>query len=595
MTARLAGESPPTVASLRAAYRDGAARPADVVQDVLDRIDLGDPAAWVTVAPARQLRARAAALEAVPGGPHRLPLYGVPVAVKDNIDVAGLPTTAGCAAFSYIPSESAEAVRLLEEAGAIIVGKTNLDQFATGLVGTRTPFGVPLNPAAPLHIPGGSSSGSATVVAAGQVPLALGTDTAGSGRVPAAMTGIAGWKPTRGIVSARGVVPACRSLDCVSVFGRSVADVRATVAVLAARDARDPYARPAGDGLRPAVMAGALRLGVARLDGLDVDDGAAAGLAQAVLGLRALGMREAAVDLAPFLTAGRLLYAGAWLAERLEAAGALLREQPGALLDVTRTIIGGGLAFSAADAFAAQTGLRELRRDADRVWDSVDLLVVPSVPAAFTLRDVAADPFGVNERLGLFTSFVNLLDLAAVAVPVSPRPDGAPCGVTLIGPAGSDWSLLRLAGSLHGENDADPGDAPSAQPPEVLPLAVVGAHLRGQPLHHQLAEAGAVLLAQTTTAPRYRLYGLAGTTPPKPGLVRDERGARIEVEVYALPPDRFGAFVAAVPMPLAIGPVELDDGQLVSGFLCGPAALDGAVEITSFGGWRAYLAARAGG
>ncbi|HWH31913.1 MAG TPA: allophanate hydrolase, partial [Egibacteraceae bacterium] len=419
------------------------------------------------------------------------------------------------------------------------------------------------------------------------VPLALGTDTAGSGRVPAAMNGIAGWKPTRGIVSATGVVPACRSLDCVSVFAGTAADLRAAVDVLARHDPDDAHARTGAETLGPAAAVAGLRVGVPDLAGLDVDAGTRASLGEAVRRLSGLGVEITPVDLSGVLEAGRLLYHGPWLAERLEAAGELMERDDGALLDVTRRVLAAGREYRAVDVFRAQTRVRVHAAACERLWRAVDILVVPSVPAAFTLAEVAADPIGVNERLGTFTNFVNLLDLAAVAMPVGLRADGVPAGVTLVGPALTDLTLLAVARAFAG------GDGMPEPRPDGIPLAVVGAHLRGQPLHHELRDAGAHFLQRTRTAPRYRLYALSGTAPPKPGMVEVHAdGAALEVEVYTLAADAFGRFVAGVRSPLYIGPVELADGRVVSGFRCGTEATAGSTDITRFGGWRAYLAAR---
>jgi len=516
--------------------------------------------AWITLVDRDRLLARARSL---PDGP----LRGVPVAVKDNIDVAGLPTTAACPSFAYVPERSAAAVRRLEAAGALIVGKTNLDQFATGLVGTRSPYGACSSVFGRARIAGGSSSGSAVAVADGVVPLALGTDTAGSGRVPAAFNGIVGVKPTRGLVSAAGVVPACRSLDCVSVFAATVRDGRRALAVLAGRDPDDPYSRTAPP--RPASLP--VRLGVPSSCELD---GPSALAWSGALEAAACAVDEIVeVDLEPFLAAGRMLYAGPWLAERYAAVGHALDEPD--VEPVVREVIGGGAGWSAADAFRAREVLAAIARRAAGTWNGIDALLVPTTPCHPTHEEVAADPIGVNDRLGTYTTFANLLDLCAVAIPADPRPDGLPFGVTLLAPAFADAMLLDLAARWPSAADAP------------VELAVCGAHMRGLPLNGQLLALGARFARTATTAPGYRLYVLHGGE--RPGLVRSPGGARIEVEVWRLSAAALGALLARVPAPLAIGTVDLEDGSAPRGFLCEAHAVADARDITLHGSWRAYL------
>jgi allophanate hydrolase len=488
-----------------------------------------------------------------------LPLFGVPFMVKDNIDVAGLPTTAACPSFAYVPTRSAAAVGRLEAAGAVAIAKTNLDQFATGLVGTRSPYGTPRHPTDPALVPGGSSSGSAVAVARGIVPFSIGTDTAGSGRVPASLCGIVGLKPTRGWISARGVVPAVASLDCVSVFAPSVETCWQVTGIAAGFDAEDPHSRHRPHGL--GVPARPFRVGVA--GGLDL-----AGRADRVVS------EVTDVDLSPFLAAGDLLYGGPWLAERYAAVGEFVTDAPDAD-PVVREIILAGAEWSAVEAARAKEHLARLRRATEPTWAEVDVIVLPTTPSHPTLTQVAADPVGVNTELGRFTSFVNLLDLCAVALPGN---------ISVLAPAWADNIVATVAAALAGESWS-----PAVHADQEVELAVVGAHLRGQPLHGQLSALGARLVATAKTAPAYRLYALAGQTPPKPGLVRvADGGSSIEVEVYALPVAAFGRFTSSVPAPLCIGAVELADARVVRGFLCEPTGLVGATDITAFGGWRAY-------
>jgi allophanate hydrolase len=593
-----------TVAAMVKAHRSGAASPEATVARTYARIRAhDDPAIFIALRAEADALAEAKALAAERSADRARadrPLFGVPVAVKDNIDVAGLPTTAACPAFAYTPKADATCVARLKRAGAIVIGKTNLDQFATGLVGVRTPYGIPRNLFDPALIPGGSSSGSAIAVGAGLVPLALGTDTAGSGRVPAGLSNIVGLKPSLGLVSTAGVVPACRTLDCVSLLALTVDDAFAALAAIAGPDAADPYSRPRRLGALGALPRG-LRLGVP-MPGQRLffgDHAAAAAYDAALARLQRLGAAIVEFDIEPFYQAARLLYEGPWVAERYLATRALIASAPQAMHPVTRQIILAGTHRSAADTFAAFYELEELRRVRDHVFRSIDAMALPTVPTVYTVEQVLADPIALNSRLGTYTNFVNLLDLCALAVPAAMRADGTPFGVTLIAPAGCDAALASIGRAFHADTALPLGATGTAQPPLAaiaaraadgeIALAVVGAHLSGMPLNRELTASGARFLEESATANDYRLFLLPGA-PAKPGLLRvDGGGAAIAVELWALPADEFGRFVARVPPPLAIGTLTLADGRAVKGFLVEAAATAGARDISAFGGWRAFM------
>jgi allophanate hydrolase len=591
-----------TIASIVAAHRAGTTSPEETVAQCFARIRAhGDPAIFISLREEADALAEARALAAK--GHAGRPLYGVPVAVKDNIDVKGLPTTAACPAFSYPPGRDATCVARLRHAGAIVIGKTNLDQFATGLVGTRSPYGVPRNLFDPALIPGGSSSGSAIAVGAGLVPLALGTDTAGSGRIPAALSNIVGLKPSLGLVSNAGVVPACRTLDCVAVFALTVDDAFAALAAIAGPDDADPYsrARPLG-ALAP--FPEKLRLGVP-MPGQRVffgDTQSAAAYDGALARLSGLGATIVEIDIEPFYEAARLLYEGPWVAERYLTVRSLIASAPEAMHSVTRQVILAGAHKTAADTFAAFYQLEELRRMRDQTFRAIDALVVPTMPTVYTVEAVLADPIQLNSRLGTYTNFVNLLDLSALAVPASMHANGTPFGITLLALAGEDAKLASIGRRFHADSGLPLGATGAPQPPLAPPgnaaadgeiaIAVVGAHLSGMPLNGELKALGARLLEETATAADYRLFALAGTTPPKPGLLRvtNGGGSAIAIEIWAMSVENFGRFVAAVPPPLSIGTLATADGRAVKGFLVEAEATNGARDISSFGGWRAFMA-----
>lgn len=580
---------PLDLTTLADAY-DAGITPTAVLERVHSRIEsLPLNPVWISLVPWETVRARAAEIESSDRA--TLPLYGVPFAVKDNIDVLGMQTTAGCPAFAYTARETATVVQQLEAAGAILVGKTNMDQFATGLVGVRSPYGACSSVFSADYISGGSSSGSAVAVACGLVSFSLGTDTAGSGRVPAAFNNLVGMKPTRGLLSTRGVVPACRTLDCVSIFAQTAPDARQVFEAARGYDISDPYSRhdASEDGPAP-WLSGPFRFGVPRKDQWEFfGDHEAQRLFEAsISALESLGGIRIDFDFCPFQEAAKLLYSGPWVAERLAALQEFFDAHADAIHPVVRGIIEGGANWSAVDCYRALYRLAELRRQTDGLWDDADLLLLPTTGTIYTHAEVEAEPVRLNSNLGYYTNFVNLLDLAAVAVPAGFRPNGLPFGISLIAPALSDTALLTLASRL----DRPLKPRGLTPPPGCTLLAVVGAHLTGQPLNRQLTERGARLVSTTKTGPGYRLFALPNTTPAKPGLVRDPgfAGHGIEVEVWAMPAAQFGSFVTEVPAPLGIGSVELADDGVVKGFICEPHALASAKEITQFGGWRAYLA-----
>ncbi len=585
------------LSSLRSLYSSGQARPVDVVQTVYDRIATAShQPIWISLVPRDAALSRAREVENDPAAGAR-PLYGVPFAIKDNIDLAGLPTTAACPAYSYSPKRSASVVARLLEAGAIAIGKTNMDQFATGLVGTRSPHGACSSVFDDRYVSGGSSSGSAVAVARQLVSFSLGTDTAGSGRVPAAFNNLIGLKPTRGSLSISGVVPACRTLDCVSVFATTCHDAHAVWREAKGFDPLDSFSRTARVGQNAAPwLHGRFRFGVPSADQLEFfGDAQAENLYQrAISDLERIGGQRVEIDFSTFRAASDLLYAGPWVAERMAAIRQFAENNADEMNPVVRGIIGGAKRYSAVDAFEAEYRLCDLRRATEREWERMDVLVLPTAGTIYTHDEIAADPVRLNSNLGYYTNFVNLLDLAAVAIPAGFRSNGLPFGISLIGSAFTDEALLALADRYHRVHADVPGPAVDLGtcPPGCVAVAVLGAHLAGQPLNWQLTERGARLLRTTRTHPGYHLYALEGTRPPKPGLVREAGfdGPGIEVEIWAVPEDQFGGFVAAVAPPLAIGAAMLETGETVKCFVCEPYAITGAPDITRFGGWRSYLA-----
>jgi allophanate hydrolase len=583
--------------------RAGTLTPTQLARDVLAAAAGGDRHnTWIHRLTDDAVLAQARRVEDMPAA-RELPLYGVPFAVKDNIDVAGQPTTAACPAFKYTAAATATAVQRLLDAGAILIGKTNLDQFATGLVGTRSPYGAGKNAFDARYISGGSSSGSALAVALNLVSFSLGTDTAGSGRVPAGFNNIVGLKPTRGAVSAAGVVPACRTLDCVSIFALTAGDAWDVFQIARGYDAADTYSRHAQPSRH--MPAASLRCGVPRSSQLEFcgDAEAASVFGRAVAFAQQCGAEIVEIDFTPFQDTAALLYQGPWLAERLAGIKEFFAAHPQELHPVTREITAGGARYSAVDAFEAAYQLQELKQRAAVEFTAIDVMLVPTAPTIYTIAEVEADPVRLNSNLGAYTNFVNLLDLAAIAVPAGLRKDDLPSGITLIAPAFSEPMLCAFGDRLHRMSGVRLGATSFAMPPQVsafrdasgdahVSVAVVGAHLSGMPLNHQLVARGARLLGSARTAPHYRLYLLPATHPPKPGLVGSSgaTGHAIEVEIWSIPADRYGSFVAEISAPLGIGTIELEDGRALQGFVCTQNVGPGARDISAFGGWRKFMA-----
>jgi allophanate hydrolase len=594
------------ITSLEQSYREKATSPAMVVREIYAAIRAGgEMPIWITLVDEAQNIAKAEALESV-SDISKLPLYGIPFAVKDNFDVIGLPTTAACPAFSRIATQTAEALQRLLNAGAILIGKTNMDQFATGLVGTRTPYGICASVFNDNYISGGSSSGSAVAVAKGLVSFSLGTDTAGSGRVPAAFNQLVGVKPTRGLVSTNGLLPACRTLDCVSVFAETCSDAARVLSVIRGPDAKDSYSREAkvGEGATPWVTS-TFRFGVPTEDSLEFfgDEQARASYEGSVAALSKLGGERVSFDYEFFSSAATQLYNGPWVAERLAAIHEFAGEHADAMNPIVAQIITGARRFSAVDTFEAEYKLKEIRSKTDVVFSEIDFLLLPTAPTIYKIAEVQAAPIELNTNLGYYTNFVNLLDLAAIAIPAVLRKDGLPFGVSLIGKAFTDEGLLVIADRLHralavtlGGSTRLLSETPAlvadASPKGCVLMAVVGAHLTGQPLNWQLTTRKARFVRTVRTHADYQLYALPNSTPAKPGLVYSpgHGGPGIELEVWAMPEDTVGSFLNGIPAPLSLGTVRLEDGATVKGFLCEPSGIAGAQEITNLGGWRAYLA-----
>lgn len=584
-----------TIPEWLAAYRSGKLTPRRALHLLREHLSVDDNA-WIYLLSSSEIDQQLSYLDAKENAID-LPLYGVPFAVKDNIDVAAVPTTAACPAFTYIPESDATVVAALKKAGAIVLGKTNLDQFATGLVGTRSPYGAVPNSFNSDFVSGGSSSGSATLVARGIVPFSLGTDTAGSGRVPAGFNNIVGLKPTKGRFSIQGVVPACKSLDCVSIFSLTVDDAETIATIIEGFDSSDGYSRKTqvskyfSNNPRFAIPSNPDWFG---------DEKSKAAWLITLEKMRSMGVQIIEMDFGPMYSLAQLLYGGPWVAERHAAIADFMQTHLADMNEVVRSIIEKAKNFSATDAFSAEYRRVELAREIQLLMSNVDALLVPTAPRHPTIAQVTADPVQVNSQLGTYTNFVNLADCCALALPATIQTDGLPFGITLIAPAWQDSALAAFGRKWHSSLSLRLGATQKSIPLLVekksvptghVRLAVVGAHLTGMPLNVQLQERKAVFVESTFTAKNYRLFALPNTTPPKPGLIRTEdEGAEIIVELWDVPLTDFGSFVALIPAPLGIGTLTLCDGREVKGFICEGAAVKGATDITSFGGWRSYMA-----
>ncbi|MES9854323.1 MAG: allophanate hydrolase [Candidatus Thiodiazotropha sp. L084R] len=592
-----------TIASLREAYTAGKLTPEQVLSDIRQRAaEYDDYNIWIHLLSETE---QASYLQRVHQmDPGESPLWGIPFAIKDNIDLEAIPTTAACDEFAYTPEESATVVDQLIAAGAVPVGKTNLDQFATGLNGTRSPWGACKNAFIPEYISGGSSSGSAVSVALGMASFSLGTDTAGSGRVPACFNNLIGLKPTKGLLSTNGLVPACRSLDCITIFTYDTDDANLVLSVAEGHDAEDVYSRcnPYQNQMRNyGERGGCIKVGVVPDKQLNFfgDSVYEQAYKSTLEHLEESGFEIVEIDYEPFDEAAKLLYEGPWVAERYIATQPLIDENPEAIFPVVQKIIAPGESLKATDLFKAQYRLNGLKQVCDKQIEQVDCMLTPTAGTCFTIKQMLNEPILHNSQLGYYTNFMNLLDLSSIAVPTQISSNGLPFGITLVGPAFADRALLSIANRIHkscgltagasqfGINSSTAQEVGSV---ERIDVVVCGAHLEGLPLNWQLTERGAILKAKTKTEPVYRMYSLAGAPPKRPGLILDEQnGSAVEVEVWSMPADQFGSFVNGIPAPLGIGKVRLSGGSVASGFICEAYGVLDAEEITSYGGWKAYL------
>lgn len=577
-----------TVQDWQHAYQNNNIQLSDLIEYVAGLNN--DDHAWISIATAAQLQAQIDALTGADSA--SLPLYGVPFAVKDNIDVAGFYTTAACKEAAYLATSDATAVAKLKAAGAIVVGKTNLDQFATGLVGVRSPYGAVKNSFNPEYISGGSSSGSSVVVANGLVPFSLGTDTAGSGRVPAGHNNIVGLKPTKGWFSTTGLIPACRTIDVISIFALTVDDAWQVAQVMQGYDASDDYSRVHPQNVPSQFSKGKIAIP----DTLEFygDAETEKAFQLAIAHAQSLGYTVEPIDFTPFQQLATALYNRSWVAERTSAVEKLVSRDM--THPVIHQIISQADNFNAVDMIQAEYERAQLARQINLALADFDALMVPTAPTIYKIADVEADPLVKNSHMGAYTNFVNFADLSALALPNAIRADGLPSGVTFIAPAWMDQALANFgqiwqqATALTlGTSQKTYEQTSQIQSQHAIKLAVVGAHLTGMPLNFQLTTRGGTLVQKTKTAASYKLFALKNTTPPKPGLQYHSKGQEIEVEVWEIPFANFGQIVAEVPAPLGIGNVQLADGSWVKGFICEGYALEDATDISHFGGWRDFI------
>lgn len=591
-----------TINAVREAYTSGSETPESLLAKLRSQaLAQNDFNAWIYLLSEEELQVYIDALKLKPI--ETSPLWGIPFAIKDNIDLNDISTSAGCESFTYSPEKSATVVALLIEAGAIPLGKTNLDQFATGLVGTRTPFGEGKNVFNTDYISGGSSAGSAIATALGQVSFALGTDTAGSGRVPAAFNNLVGHKPTKGLLSTVGVVPACKSLDCVSIFALTAEDVVQILDVAVHADDHDPYSRkntafnsmPYWRDEKPA----AFSFGIPDQLEFDGDAETEELFNLACMQLRELGGQSIVIDFEPFLKTARLLYEGPWVAERAWATKDVNRDD---MLPVIQEILATTKNFDVTDTFDAQYKLQALKRICDRELGKVDFVVTPTTPSCYLRSELEREPIVLNSKLGTYTNFMNLLDYTATALPIGRLSSQVSWGVTLFSHAFTDIRLLSFVGALQRKLNLPLGATPymisqparsgRTAPEETVDVVVCGAHLLGQPLNWQLQDRGATFKVKTHTEPSYALFALPDGK--RPALVQKEAGAAIEVEVWQMPMAELGSFVAGIPSPLGIGKIALESGDSLPGFICEEGGIVDAEDISHFGGWRAYLADKQG-
>ena len=589
---------PFTLSTLQAAYAEGV-KPVDVLKEVFLRIRAAeDPGIFIHLRSEESLIAEAEAL-----GPYDSdkPLWGIPYAVKDNIDVEKIPTTAGCPAYAYMPKQDAFVIAKLRQAGAIMIGKTNLDQFATGLVGLRTPYDAPLNSIDPKIVPGGSSSGSSVIVGHGIVTFSLGTDTAGSGRVPAALNNIVGLKPSLGSLSATGVVPACRTLDTISIFALTVDDAFSILNVAQGFDEADAYSKPLKINSLFNIS-NPLKIGVPDQKSIKFfgDTVQAATFARDVERLKTLGMDVVYINFDPFYHIAQMLYEGAWVAERYTVLEDILSADPESVHPVTRKIIMRAETMSAAKVFRGIYRLADLARIAAPVMSDLTALCVPTIPTFYSVSDLEADPVTPNNNLGTYTNFVNLLDMCGIAVPTTARSDGRPGSITFLSKAGMDATVASLARQLELDCKRNMGATsfalsnPAQLPTknnEHLELAVCGAHMSGLPLNSQLTDLGATFVRKAKTSSQYQLFALAGGPPARPGLIRSDlsKAAAVSLEIWSIPKTALGSFLEGIPAPLGIGSIELSDKTWIKGFLCEKNGIYGATDITHLGDWRKFL------